>query len=89
MGSFQFLTLTFWVVVWVWVRIETLEKQGHSAGTGEHPKILGVSVHYPLGSFTKTLNLQLMYLDIYKLHFNASINIIENISQIYCVDMHI
>ena len=44
-GLFSIFTLTFWVVVWVRVRLETLKKQGHSVGTGEHPKILGVRVH--------------------------------------------
>ena len=47
----EFLSITiynFWVVMWVRVCLKTLKKYRHSAGTGEHPKILGVSVHYIL-----------------------------------------
>ena len=44
-GFLSILNFNFFVVVWVRVRLETLKKQGHSVGTGEHPKILGVRVH--------------------------------------------
>ena len=42
-----FSIFTFWVVVRVRVQVclETLIKQGHSTGAGEHSKILGVSEH--------------------------------------------
>ena len=37
---------------WATIPIRNTQKYGHSAGTGEHPTILGVRVHYTIPHVT-------------------------------------